>query len=69
MALENKLNQPRQGGLTVNFHDADGDERGIAHGTWAAIHGREREESYVRAWEKEGTPCLKLKVKLKISKL
>ena len=33
MALENKLNQPWQGEHTVNFHDADGDERGTAHGT------------------------------------
>ena len=56
-ASKNKLNQPRQGGLTVNFHDANGDERGIAHGTWAAVHGRGREESYVRAREKKGEPA------------
>ena len=47
-ASENGLNQPRQGGCTVNFHNADGDERGTAHGTWAVVHGRGREESYVK---------------------
>ena len=47
-ASENRLNQPRQGGYTVNFHNADGDKRGTAHGTWAVVHGRGREESYVK---------------------
>ena len=33
MASVNELNQPRQGGRIVNFHNADRDERGTAHGT------------------------------------
>ena len=50
---------------SVNFHDANGDERGIAHGTWAAVHGR----GIVCESLREGRRALvlKLKDKLKIS--
>ena len=49
----------------MNFHNATGDERGIGHGTWVVVHGRGREESYVRAWEKEGAPLFKIKSETK----
>ena len=52
----------------MNVHDANGDERGATHGTWAAVHGWGREESYVRVWEEKWRSTLVLKWKVKLPK-
>ena len=69
MASENELNQPRQGGRTVNFHDADEGERGTAHGPYLSRCSWERKRGIVCESLREGrsAPVLKLKVKLKVS--
>ena len=53
----------------MNFHDANGDERGTAHGPYLSHYSWERKRGIVceSLRERRSTLVLKLKVKLKIS--